>query len=265
MRYWEISCDEDFFSTLGIKLKEGRFFLPGEKGRACVVNEMFYKNAEFKDLSTAICRTIPIVGVVEDFNTESLHSEIKPGAIFFSDEGLTCLSLRISSDNVDKTLDYIGKVWQNMCPEFTLNYSFYDDMIEKQYIQEKRLSSTIGASSGIAIFISCLGLYSMILFVVKRRTKEIGIRKINGARVSEVMRMLINDLIKWVAVAFIIACPISYYAMHRWLQNFAYKTEMRWWIFGLAGIIALVIALLTLSWQSLRAATRNPVEALRYE
>jgi putative ABC transport system permease protein len=138
-------------------------------------------------------------------------------------------------------------------------------MIEKQYIQEKRLSSTIGASSGIAIFISCLGLYSMILFVVKRRTKEIGIRKINGARVSEVMRMLINDLIKWVAVAFIIACPISYYAMHRWLQNFAYKTEMRWWIFGLAGIIALVIALLTLSWQSLRAATRNPVEALRYE
>jgi putative ABC transport system permease protein len=265
MRYWEISCDEDFFSTLGIKLKEGRFFLPGEKGRACVVNEMFYKNAEFKDLSTAICRTIPIVGVVEDFNTESLHSEIKPGAIFFSDEGLTCLSLRISSDNVDKTLDYIGKVWQNMCPEFTLNYSFYDDMIEKQYIQEKRLSSTIGASSGIAIFISCLGLYSMILFVVKRRTKEIGIRKINGARVSEVMRMLINDLIKWVAVAFIIACPISYYAMHRWLQNFAYKTEMSWWIFGLAGIIALVIALLTVSWQSWRAATRNPVEALRYE
>jgi putative ABC transport system permease protein len=265
MYYWEISCDEEFFSTLGIKLKEGRFFLPGEKGRACIVNEMFYKNAEFKDLSTATCRTIPIVGVVEDFNTESLHSEIKPGAIFFSDEDLTCLSLRISSQNVDKTLDYISKVWKRMCPEFTLNYSFYDDMIEKQYLQEKRLSGTIGASSGIAIFISCLGLYSMILFMVKHRTKEIGIRKINGAKVSEVMRMLINDLIKWVAISFIIACPVAFYVMHRWLQNFAYKTEMSWWIFGLAGMLALIIALLTVSWQSWRAATRNPVEALRYE
>jgi len=265
MSYWEIRCDEDFFTTIGIKLKEGRFFLPSEKGRACIVNEAFYKNAEFKDLSKATCNIIPIVGIVENFNTESLHSEIKPGAIFFSDEDLSCLSLRISSENVSKTLDYISNIWKNMCPDFTLNYSFYDDIIQNQYLEEKRLIATIGTSSGIAIFISCLGLLSMILFVVKRRTKEIGIRKINGAKVSEVMRMLINDLIKWVAIAFIIACPGAFYVMHRWLQNFAYKTEMSWWIFALAGILALGIALLTVSWQSWRAATRNPVEALRYE
>jgi putative ABC transport system permease protein len=152
-----------------------------------------------------------------------------------------------------------------MCPDITLSYSFYDDMIGKQYIQEKRLTGTIGASSGIAIFISCLGLYSMILFVVKHRTKEIGIRKINGAKVSEVMLMLINDFVKWVAIAFIIACPVSFYAMHRWLQNFAYKTEMSWWIFAIAGVSAILIAVLTVSWQCWRSATRNPVEALRYE
>jgi putative ABC transport system permease protein len=265
MSYWEIKCDEDFFSTLDIKLREGRFFLPSEKGRAYIVNKKFYKEAGFKDLSTATCRDIPIVGVIEDFNTESLHSEIKPGAILFSDEDLTCLSLRISSENVPKTLDYIAKVWKSMCPDLTLNYFFYDDMIEKQYLQERRLTATIGASSGIAIFISCLGLLSMILFIVKRRTKEIGIRKINGARVLEVMLMLVKDFVKWVIIAFVIISPIAWYVMHKWLQNFAYKTELSWWIFGLAGIIALGIALITVSWQTWRAATRNPVEALRYE
>src|ERR1035437_1223699 len=265
MRYWEIRCDEDFFSTLDMKLKEGRFFLPSEKNRACIVNEKFYKEAGFKDLSTATCRDIPIVGVVEDFNTESLHNEIKPGAVFFSYEDLTCLSLRISSENVPKTLDYISKVWKSMCPEFTFNYYFYDDMIDQQYQQEKRLTTTIGVSSGIAIFISCLGLLSMIMFIVKRRTKEIGIRKINGARVSEVMLMLIIDFIKWVIIAYIISSPIAWYVMYKSLQNFAYKTEFSWWIFALAGVITLLIAILTVSWQTWRAATRNPVEALRYE
>jgi len=265
MRYWEIRCDEAFFSTLGIKLKEGRFFLPGETGRACIVNEMFYKKAEFKDLSNARCRDVPIVGIVENFNTESLHNEMKPGAIFLSDEDLTCLTLRISSENVPKTLEYIGRVWKIMCPDITLNYSFYDDMIEKQYIQEKRLVATIGTSSAIAVFINCLGLLSMILFVVKRRNKEIGIRKINGAKISEVMLMLIIDFAKWLVVAFIIAVPVAHYAMHKWLTNFAFKTEMSWWIFALSGIMVLLISILTVSWQSWRAAKRNPVEALRYE
>ncbi|MBK8884385.1 MAG: ABC transporter permease [Bacteroidales bacterium] len=265
MRYWEINSDEDFFSTLGIKLKEGRFFLTGEKGRAYIVNEAFYKEAGFKDLTTATCRTIPIVGVVEDFNTESLHNEMQPGAIFLTDEDLVCLSLRISSENVDKTLDYIRKVWMSICPAITLNFSFYDDMIEQQYQQEKRLTATIGAASVIAIFISCLGLLSMILFAVKRRTKEIGIRKINGAKVSEVMLMLNNEFIKWVIISFVVTTPVIYYAMHKWLRHFAYKTDLSWWIFASAGLMALSIALLTVSWQSWRAATRNPVEALRYE
>jgi putative ABC transport system permease protein len=265
LNYWEIRCDEDFFSTLSIKLRDGRFFFPSERGRAYVVNEKFYKEAGFKDLSTATCRNLPIVGVIEDFNTESLHNEIKPGAILFSDEDLTCLTLIISSENIPKTLEYINRVWKSMCPDLTLNYSFYEDIIEKQYLQEKQLSTTIGASSVIAIFISCLGLLSMILFVVKRRTKEIGIRKINGARASEIMLMLLIDFIKWVVIAFVIAIPIVYFILHKWIKNFAYKTELSWWIFALAGMIVMAFAMLTVGLQSWKASTRNPVESLRFE
>lgn len=117
----------------------------------------------------------------------------------------------------------------------------------------------------VAISIAILGMVGLSVFLIERRTKEIGIRKINGASVSEVMAMLTKDFVKWVAIAFVIAIPIAYYAMHNWLENFAYKTELSWWIFALAGIIALGIAMISVSWQSWLAATRNPVEALRYE
>ena len=119
--------------------------------------------------------------------------------------------------------------------------------------------------SVMAILISAIGLWGILLFMVKQRTKEIGIRKVNGARVIEILTMLNAGFIKWVLIAFVIACPIAYYAMHQWLQNFAYKTELSWWVFAMAGLVAVAIAVLTVSWQSWRAATRNPVEALRYE
>jgi putative ABC transport system permease protein len=117
----------------------------------------------------------------------------------------------------------------------------------------------------LCIIVACMGLLGITLFMLEKRTKEIGIRKVNGARISEVLVMLNRDFVKWVAIAFVIATPIAWYAMHQWLQNFAYKTNLSWWIFALAGLLALGIALLTVSWQSWRAARRNPVEALRYE
>ena len=117
----------------------------------------------------------------------------------------------------------------------------------------------------LSIFIAVLGLFGLSLFVLDQRTKEIGVRRVNGAKISEVMVMLNKDFVKWITIAFVIATPIAWYAMNRWLENFAYKTELSWWIFALAGLMALAIALLTVSWQSWKAATRNPVEALRYE
>jgi putative ABC transport system permease protein len=142
---------------------------------------------------------------------------------------------------------------------------FYDDWINAMYQKEEKQAKAIKIYALMAIILSCLGLLGLSKFTIIKRTKEIGIRKVNGAKISEVMAMLNTDFVKWVAIAFVIATPIAYYAMHLWLENFAYKTELSWWIFALAGLLALGIALLTVSWQSWRAATRNPVEALRYE
>ena len=142
---------------------------------------------------------------------------------------------------------------------------FYDDFFQSMYEKEEKLASSITLFSLIAIVLTCMGILGQIFMISLNRVKEIGIRKINGARVSEVLVMLNRDFIKWVFISFVIATPIAYYAMNKWLENFAYKTDLSWWIFALAGLLALGIALLTVSWQSWRAATRNPVEALRYE
>jgi putative ABC transport system permease protein len=140
-----------------------------------------------------------------------------------------------------------------------------DERINYNYKSEINTAKIITGLSGISIFLSILGILGMILITIQQRTKEIGIRKVNGARISEILMMLNKDFIKWVAIAFVIATPIAWYAMHKWLENFAYKTELNWWIFALAGSLTLGISLLTVSWQSWKVATRNPVEALRYE
>jgi len=152
-----------------------------------------------------------------------------------------------------------------LSPSFPVEITFLDLAIENMYQSELQFRRTFSLFAGCAIVICCLGILAMSLFACQRRIKEIGIRKVNGARIGEVMNMLNRDFVKWVAIAFIVATPIAWYAMHRWLESFAYKTELSWWIFALAGALALGIALLTVSWQSWKAATRNPVEALRYE
>jgi putative ABC transport system permease protein len=135
----------------------------------------------------------------------------------------------------------------------------------KNYEEEQRSSKIVGIFAVLAIALSLFGLFGLIIFYSESRTKEIGIRKVNGARVTDIMAMLNMEFIKWIAVAFVIACPIAWYAMHKWLQSFAYKTTLSWWVFAVAGAVALAVALFTVSWQSWRAATRNPVEALRFD
>ena len=162
-------------------------------------------------------------------------------------------------------LEEIEKTWKQILPHEPMYFTFYDEQFQALYEKEERVAGAISFFSLIAIVLTCMGILGQIMLISFMRTKEIGVRKVNGAKVSEILTMLNSDFIKWVAIAFVIACPIAYYTTSKWLENFAYKTNLSWWIFALAGLLALGIALLTVSWQSWRAATRNPVEALRYE
>lgn len=162
-------------------------------------------------------------------------------------------------------LAFVEKLFRRNNPNKAFRYHFLEDEIQNLYHKEKRLSQIYIIFTLIAFFISAIGLFTTALYDTQRRTKEIGVRKVNGATVPEILRMLNKDFVKWVIVAFFIASPIAYFTMSRWLEDFAYKITISWWIFALAGVIAMAIALLTISVQSWKAASRNPVEALRYE
>ncbi len=206
-----------------------------------------------------------IIGVVEDMQYFTLKEASKPVMYFIRDWGKHNIVIRLGEGNYQAALQQIKNSWDEVEPGLPFTYQFMDDRISSNYASEINTAQIITILSGIAVFLSVLGILGMIVFTIQQRIKEIGIRKVNGARIIEILTMLNKDFIKWVTIAFIIATPIAYFAMSKWLENFAYKTNLSWWIFALAGVLALGIALLTVSWQSWRAATRNPVEALRYE
>jgi putative ABC transport system permease protein len=206
-----------------------------------------------------------IVGVVKDFHFRPLHHPIGPVILLNDPQNIMTANIKIAPQNRAETLQFIRDVYQKYRDERGFSYTYFDDLMNEEYKEELHLKNITTAFSILAILISVLGILGMTVFSIDRKIKEIGIRKVNGARTSEIMTMLNKDFVKWVAISFVIATPIAWYAMHKWLENFAYKTNLSWWIFALAGLLALGIALLTVSWQSWRAATRNPVEALRYE
>jgi putative ABC transport system permease protein len=156
-------------------------------------------------------------------------------------------------------------LWEQSNDKAPFEFTFLDVSFDSQYRNEVRFGRMVSLFSIISIVIACLGLLGLVSFTLSRKRKEICIRKVNGAMVSEVLAMLNRDFIKWVIIAFAVATPVAWYIMHKWLESFAYKTALSWWVFALAGLLALGITLLTVTWQSWRAATRNPVEALRYE
>jgi putative ABC transport system permease protein len=234
-----------------------------------LVNETFVKEANLKEpIGTIISNDQmigKIVGVVKDAYQSAFYEPIEPlvlGNVPFHRISLI-LNLAAGSfpDFSTDLQDYANQV--GLGPYLDLLYSKKDK--SQIFSKETVLIRLFSASFLIALTILILGLFAMNMFVAESKTKEIGIRKVNGARISEIMALLNKNLVKWVVVSGIIATPIAYYAMNKWLESFAYKTSLSWWIFALAGLLALGIALLTVSWQSWRAATRNPVEALRYE
>jgi putative ABC transport system permease protein len=261
--------DTAFLETFGMKVIKGRNLRPGDYDKVCMINEAAYKHFEFENLDNKRFNNFggfDIIGVVNDFQYSSLHKTIGPVCIMFTSKGRpSAINIRFVGNGVGQGMDFIKNTWQKILPGYPLKYQFYDEWFDSMYRSEEYFARTISLFALLAVVISCIGILGLAIFSSERRTKEIGLRKINGAKVTEVMIMLNKDFVKWVIISFVIACPVAWYAMHKWLENFAYKTNLSWWIFGLAGILALGIALLTVSWQSWRAATKNPVEALRYE
>ncbi|MFN8258400.1 MAG: FtsX-like permease family protein [Bacteroidales bacterium] len=262
--FFELECDTGFINLFGMKVLEGRNFLPSDEN-ACIISKKLALDCKFKNPLNESLEGKQIIGVVDDIHSESMQNAIKGVRISLLTRQPSNISIKISSKNIDASLSFIKNKWERFFPEYPFNYAFYDEIIARQYNKEQKLANSISVIAVMAILLCCLGLFGMVFNIVENRTKEIGIRKVNGANTYQILVMLNQDMLKLVLTAFVLATPIAYYFMHKWLENFAYKTELSWWIFALSGLIVWAVTLLTVSWQSWRAATRNPVEALRYE
>ena len=266
-----IYVGDDYLNTMGIELLEGRNFLTGDLNKSCLINEEAYKqygwdNLTGKKFNNGEEGSFEIIGKVKNFKFESYHSTVEPLVLLFKGTDLAnVLSIRLISGNTGQQIDQIKKVWKSVSPFEPFSYIFYDDFFQSFYQKEDMMASSIAFFTLIAIALTCMGILGQIFMNCLARVKEIGIRKINGATIPEILLMLNSDFIFWFVIAFFIASPVAWFIGKQWLMNFAFKVGLDWWIFVLAGVIALTIILLTVSFQSLRAATRNPVEALRYE
>lgn len=268
-----LNVDNNYISTLGLKIISGNNFEVTTGEQSIIINEKLQVLLGLK--GDAVGRTIQmegkdylITGVVKDYHFDSMKEGIEPLVLLpktRSGNKSKYIFIKYNPAHLAQLLPFIRSKWKEIAPGKEFDLKFWDEQLNNRYQSEEIWGKIVAYASLIAIILSSLGLFSLTIFLINRRTKEIGIRKVNGARTAEVMAMLNKDFIRWVAIAFVIACPIAWYAMHKWLQNFAYKTTLSWWVFAAAGVIALAIALLTVSWQSWRAARRNPVESLRYE
>ena len=206
-----------------------------------------------------------VIGVVKDFHYASLHNQIDPLLIMLSNDPRRNICLRIRQDDIESTLDYIEEKWNEFCPTFPFEYTFLDDSLNEQYVAEQKIGRVFTYFSILCIFIACLGLFGLASYTAEQRTKEISIRKVMGASVSNIVFILSKEFSIWVVVANIIAWPLAYFALNKWLQNFAYSVDQSLLTYFLAGITALLIALVTVSFRSFKAAQTNPAEALKYE
>jgi putative ABC transport system permease protein len=205
-----------------------------------------------------------VTGIVEDFHYSDLKSRVEPAFISFDNKGWHLL-VKPSNYQEQSARRAISDIWQKLIPDYPLDIESVGDRFEWYHRGNANFKRLIVSCSLISLFLSMIGMFAISYQKTRSRTKEIGIRKINGANITEILVLINKDFVRWTIIAFIIAVPVAGYAMYKWLDSYAYKTEIKWWIFGLSGVIVLTVSLLTVSWQSWRAATRNPVEALRHE
>lgn len=272
-----LTCDQDFAETLNIKMIEGRFMsseFPSDKD-AVVINQ---KAAEYFGISEPVGKklriwwtkkNLTIIGIIDNFHFESLHRDVRPmGYLLPEAIGSTqkpFLLVKISATETFSVLTEIRKTWEAMSAGLPFEFSFLDEKVNSLYQNDNRAGRIVTLFSGLAIFVSCLGLFGLAAYLADQRTKEIGVRKILGAPLSNILWMLTRQFVKWVVIATLIAWPLGYWLMNRWLHGFAFRTSLSLWIFLVSGLAALIIAALTVSSQVIKAALTNPAESLKYE
>lgn len=274
----KVYVGRNYIKTFGLKLIDGEGFDKDDASyKNCVVlnktamAKLGYTNAGEQVLheGSASGESYKIIGETEDFAYQSVQYEVEPLAHFFVDTedytNWSYLSVKSKPGMALKVVDLLRSEWESTQPSAAASYFFADDKLNEQYREYDKVNQIVAWFSAVAVALSCIGLFALSAYAVSRRNKEVGIRKVNGAKTAEVVILLNREFLRWVAFAALVAVPLSWFGLHKWLESFALKTTLSWWVFALAGLLALGIALLTVSWQSWKAATRNPVEALRYE
>ncbi len=277
----DMKVDENFIPAYGMQLAAGRNFSTAygsDKSQAIIINETAVKRYHWKSPAEAIGKTIvfsgpnntigkqtKVIGVVKDFHTESLFQPIDVVLMDIAPSRFNTFSIRIHPDNRAATIAFLQNKWNVFFPNKNFTYDFLDRQLDGQYAKEQQLGKIIGNFSTLAVFISCLGLFGLIALIAQQRTREIGIRKVLGASVPGIIMLVSKDFLKLIVVAIAIAIPVAWLAMHQWLNSFYYRTSISWWIFLIAGMGAIGIALITISLQAIKAALVNPIRSLRSE
>jgi putative ABC transport system permease protein len=271
-----ISVDENFLKTFQIPLVAGRGFENSHTTDTTgdfIINEAAVKEFGFKTPQLALGKNMDwglgkkgkVIGVVKDFNFTSLHDNIKPLIIHIIPDWYGLVALRIKPGNVSNTLKELEKTWKSLVTDSPFTYTFLDEDFAKLYKEEQNMQSVLGLFTLLSVFVACLGLFGLAAFTIKQRFKEIAVRKVLGASVAGITGLLSKDFLKLVFISAMIAFPVAWWAMHKWLQDFAYRINIGWELFVAAGALAIFIALLTVGFQAANAALANPVKNLRTE
>jgi ABC-type antimicrobial peptide transport system permease subunit len=264
----------DFVKTMDLKLLKGRDFSNtfSTDSNSMVINEQMARQLGEKDpigiklVYDTAQAPMTVIGVVKDFNFQSLHTKVEPlGLVMYAQMPINVLLVKVRPDNLPGIMSKLKGVWTEISPRSEFKGNFIDENINRQYDREERFTRIFVYAAVVAIVLSCLGLFALAILAIMQRTKEIGIRKALGASALSIVQLVTRDFVKLIFIAMVIATPLAYYFMNKWLEGFAFSVEIKWWWLLSAGLLALLVALCTIGYQSLKAALTNPVKSLRSE
>jgi len=280
----QLAVDYDYVKTLSLQIIAGRDFskdMSTDKDHAWIINETAVKTLGFGTPQKALGQTLywhvwtmanpdsfkvgQVIGVVKDFNYKSLYDKVETAVLQIYPDAAWKVAIKIKAANLGNAINGVRNVWNKFSPEYPLEYKFMDENFQQMYTADDKLKSLLLIFTGVAIFVGCLGLFGLATYTAERRRKEVGIRKVLGATTQGLVLLLSKDFIKLVFISLLVASPVAWLVMNSWLQNFAYRINISWWVFALAGILAVMVAFFTISFQAIKAAVANPVKSLRTE